>query len=353
MVGGLKMKKTGAARVITSAGPVWCHFSQKDAVTKLRRYSGGSIFELNVDGVEIEEFVPLNVCETLVKAPDGYSYSNSDLWTKILRKLEAKVAPFPKDSAGRAKTTPITVPITFLRQFYETMKLLETATWVNLAKFYSENPKSLERLWSRSREAFLSYKNEDDWGRGETESLPIAPESVGAIKTTDEFTAFITEHDNRIDDDQTGYTFVEREINPRRTRRGVFSDKRPATKSGTGGIDVLLKSHVTGFPAVGEVKVDTDKNAFFALIQAMTYAVELSTPNQLTRLRKHFGDNFRTLVVDEAKVEIVLLMVNHVKDDSREPVLKLVKALNERKECEGLGRVVLVENHGDKWVFHS
>jgi len=181
----------------------------------------------------------------------------------------------------------------------------------------------------------------------------MPPEKVTAISSTNQFTAFIQKHGNLLGDVETGYALVERELNPRRTQRAVFSDNRPATKSGAGGIDVLLKSYLTGFPVVGEVKVDTDKNAYFGLIQAMTYAVELSTPNQLARLKKHFGVDFSDLDSDATKVEIALVMVNHVTDKSRAPILKLIKQLNSRKKCNGLGNVVLIENKGEKWVFHS
>lgn len=341
------MSEVGAARVMTKAGPVWCHFSQLEDIVKLRRYSEGAVFEVNVEGDEIEVFVPLTKCKELVPA-ESYSVKNIEVWTKILQKLESKVAPAPRDSAGRAKKPAITVPITHLRQFYDVMKLLETATWVNLAQFYSTTPASLERLWTLSRNAFASYHNSDDWGRGKTKELPSVPRFVTAISSTNEFTAYIKQPGNSCSIG-TGYTFVERELNPRRTARGVFSNKRPATKSGTGGIDVLLKSRETGLPAVGEVKVGNDKNAFFALIQAMTYAVELSTPSQLVRLKTQFRDQFSELNVEEGKVEIVLLMVNPVKDDTRGPVLELIKALNARKKCKGLGSVVWIENQGESW----
>jgi hypothetical protein len=345
------MSTIGAAKVMTKTGPVWCHYSKTDDTIKLRRYIEGTTFEIDIEGIEIEEFVPLSVCKTFFESQDGYGYK-SNVWTKILRKLEAKVAPSPKHSAGRVKRTPITVPITVLRQFYETMKLLETATWVNLAQFYSNAPDSLERLWNHSRKAFLGYNNHDDFGRGKRKTLPTAPHRVADISTTTAFTAFITKPNNSCIA-KTGYVFVARELNPRRTQLGVFSDTLPATKSGAGGIDVLLKSDATGFPVVGEVKVNDDKNAYFALVQAMTYAVELSTPNQLSRLKTHFGDPFGTLNAEHGMVAIALLMVNHVPDDSREPILKLIKALNERKKCEGLGGIVLVENHGEEWICHT
>lgn len=325
---------------------------------KLRRYSEGEIFEF--DANEIEEFVPGEKCKTLAGLTKLPSYTEIESWTAILQALAANVPPPVEDSARPTTKVPkkpaIIVPITPLRKIYEAMKLLETATWVTLAEFYSNNPKSLERLWKQSHRAFVGYNNDDDWGRGETAKPPTAPKSVGAINSTNEFTAFIKSHDNLLGDIKTGYTFVERELNPRRTRLGQFSDKRPATKSGTGGIDVLFRSLATGFPVVGEIKVRGDKNAFFGLIQAMTYAVELSTPSQLARLKKH-TPAFGTLDVDTAKVEIALVMVNHDEDQTREPVLKLINALNKNlsknKGCEGVHRVVFIENDGEDWKFYS
>ena len=346
------MKNVGAAKVMTTTGPFWCHFLKQDGTLKIRSYSDGTIFERTVEDDEIEELVSLKECMKLVSAK-SYSYKNIETWSQILRILQDAQATPTKEAGKHAPRKTITVPITKLRQFYEVMKVLDTATWINLAKFYSQAPASLERLWNHSREIFTAYHNMDDWGGDETnrKMLPNAPVRLGEISSTNEFAAFVKEPDNSLAN--AGFTFVKRELNPRRTRKGMFSDKRPATKSGTGGIDLLLRSSATGFPTVGEVKVKDDKNAFFALVQAMTYAVELSTPNQLVRLKKHFGDHFGNLNFDEGKVEIVLLMVNPVKDDSREPILKLIKHLNKRKKCQGLEKIFLLENKGEEWQSHS
>ena len=354
MVGGLKVaeKKTGAAKVITSTGTVWCHFSQQGAVIKLRRYSEGEIQQLNVDGVEIEEFVPKAVCRKLIPHGEKMTFDNVEVWKTILQKLEAGVSPLDNESASAKQDKHVIVPITYLRQFYETLKLLETSTWVDLAQSYMTHPEALERLWRLSQEAFLVYRNEDGWGNRTTRGLPAGLNSLASISSTNQFSEFIRQDGNSFNT-YTGYSFVEREINPRRTTSGFYSNKQPATSSGAGGIDVLLRSPQTGFPTVGEVKVRKDKNAFFALIQGMTYAVELSTPSQRARLKRHFADQFGELSVDDGKVEIALLMVNPVRDETREPVLKLISTLNRRKKCEGLDKIVLWENDGDKWNCYS
>jgi hypothetical protein len=354
-VGAAKVvKRVGAAKVMTKAGPVWCHLSERNETRKLRRYCEGAVFEVvDVESDEIEEFVTLKQCQGLVPDQSTYSWENDKAWAAILRKLEATTAPSNEDSVGRRSTAAITVPITHLRRFYDVMKLLDTATWVQLAKFYSDAPASLERLWEHSQTAFSCYHNTDAWGRDKTKDLPSAPKRVVSISSTNEFTAFIKAPNNSFGNVTPGWTFVERELNPRRTRRGMYSDKRPATNSGAGGMDLLLRSIATGFPAVGEVKVKKDKNAFFALVQAMTYAVELSTPKQLTRLKTHFGDHFSDLNVERGRVEIALVMVNPVDDGTLEPVLTLVNALNDRQKCKGLGTIVLIENEGEGWSIRA
>lgn len=346
------MSKVGAAKVATKAGPVWCHLSQLGGTTRLRRFSEGVAYDVEIESDEIEEFVPLKDCKVLVQAPN-YSVTNADVWTQILQCLEVGRTPAVEPVQDRNASKPIVVPITVLRRFYELIKLLDVDTWENLADFYSKRPASIERLWNQSQAAFCDYRNLDGWGRGHTKLLPPAPASIGAIRSTNEFVAALEGANDataltRIE----GFTFVERELNPRRTRNATYADGRRATNSGAGGIDVLFRSD-TGSPGIAEVKVRDDKNAFFALVQAMTYAVELATQNQLTRLKMHFPDQFEKLNPEKAKVEIVLLMVNHVPDRSRDAIARLVTELNRRKKCKKLGKILVVENRGEEWVINA
>lgn len=340
------MSKIGAAKVMTATGPVWCHFSQSANTTKLRRYSEGTAFEIEADDDDIVEFVPLEQCKNLVPAK-SYSFDNAVVWSQILQSLETGSTPNAETPIEPSEKPPLVVPITELRRIYDVMKLFDKATTQNMAAFFADTPASLERLWELSRKAFSSYNNPDNWGRGTTEELPVAPAQLGVVSSTNEFTAYLKARP------LDGYTFVEREINPWRTRSGVFSNKLPATKSGRGGMDLLLRSARTGSPVVGEVKVKGDKNAFYALIQAMTYAVEMSTAHQLSRLKTHFPQAFGELAPDNAKIEILLLMVNPVEDDTRNAVLSLVQKINQRGKCQGLERIVMACNEGEAWTLHS
>ena len=84
----------------------------------------------------------------------------------------------------------------------------------------------------------------------------------------------------------------------------------------------------------------------------MTYAVELSTPHQLARLKKHF-DEFGQLEPNKSAVEIAIVMVNPVKDETLDSVLQLIAKLNRRKKCLGLARIRLLKNSGQEWTGYS
>ena len=230
---------------------------------KLRRYSEGTVIEVDAERDEMQDFVPLADRKKLVEA-NSHAHTNIQVWTKILQMLaEGKRIPQGRAAKSSAAAS-IVVPISELRRFYSSLKLLDKATWKNMSQFYCGNPKSLERLWNNARKTFSEYRNQDGWSQGKREALPTAQQRLSDVSSTNEFTAFMKQ--NGLGDKRAKYTFVERELNPWSTRLGMFSDKLPATKSGKGGIDLLLQSQTSGFPVVGEVKVKDDKNAFFALI---------------------------------------------------------------------------------------
>ena len=346
-LGTAQRKEFGAAKVSTSNGPLWCHASKQGETLKLRRFAEGNVFEVETAWDDLEDFVSLAECKKLLPNQSSYSFLNVPVWAAILEKLQAGASSASVKSLKESAKRP--VPVSRLRRYYSSMKVFDKALFEGIAKFYLEHPEALEKLWSDSRKEFDTYSNDEDWGRGETKQLPPAPTCLREVHSTNEFTAFITTS-GKI---SVGLdlTFVEREINPWRTRNAVFPDKRPATKTGRGGIDLLLATS-EGVPVIGEVKVEDDKNAFFALLQAMTYAVELSTPNQQKRLMKHFPI-FKGSGPKRVEVDIAVILVNPVHDATRVPVMSLISLLNKRRKCGGLRSIVLMWNEGEKWVTHS
>ncbi len=342
------VEKTGVAKVITENGPLWCHVSRKNDTVKCRRYAEGNVFEVP-DWDTIETFVPLSECQKHLKKQTSYSYKNVMFWSQILDQLEAGTLNTTAARSSESKEQGPQIPETRLRRYYRCIHEFDKALMVGLADFYQNNVKALEKLWNDSRKRFDVYENHAGWGQGKRKDLPSPPRHLREIKSTNVFTAFVKQAMK--DGDFQGFTFVEREINPMRARNAVFADGTPATKSGKGGIDLLLASNST--PVVGEVKVKRDKNVFFALLQAMTYAVELSTPKQMSRLRKHFPDSFQNLDLAGGKVNIALFLVNPVKDPTRKPVENLITQLNKNGKCKGLGRIELLWNDGEVWHRHA
>lgn len=112
--------------------------------------------------------------------------------------------------------------------------------------------------------------------------------------------------------DADAFGFVDYEINPLRTTRSCWENGKPATSSGTGGMDLLLTSSSEGvaLPAVGEIKASTEQvGPTFALIQTLTYAAELVTPNQWERLGRHHPSLESVCNTDaDPRVDIIVIL---------------------------------------------
>ncbi|MCE5303816.1 MAG: hypothetical protein LLF97_12015 [Planctomycetaceae bacterium] len=81
------------------------------------------------------------------------------------------------------------------------------------------------------------------------------------------------------------FQYIEREVPPMRVANG----NQP--KSGAGGIDYIARCGQT--PILGEIKVESDGNPFYAFVQLLTYLSEMATINQVKRANKYklFGES--------------------------------------------------------------
>lgn len=80
------------------------------------------------------------------------------------------------------------------------------------------------------------------------------------------------------------FSYRDREISPLRTPRGRFSDNSLATRSGLGGIDYVgVTLDETPVPVLGEIKVESDADPFYAFVQLLTYLSELCSKAQTAR----------------------------------------------------------------------
>jgi hypothetical protein len=89
-------------------------------------------------------------------------------------------------------------------------------------------------------------------------------------------------------------TYVDYEVSPTRTTAAQYESGAPCRAKG--GIDVLLANARDRLPVVAEAKGAMDRNLFLGLIQALTYAVELSTAPQRERLARTYPGRFGELL---------------------------------------------------------
>ena len=156
-----------------------------------------------------------------------------------------------------------------------------------LARWHAEDPKLLLYRLVRDLTTVANYEAIDEAFHDEDtrKPLPDPPTPLPEVKTTDHFASHIADGQPRTvrgGEDLT-FRYADREIFPlRQTKRG---GPRPARRS----LDLLLVSN-DGLPIVGELKIRTDRATYFAFVQALMYAVELSSPAQRKRLAKYNED---------------------------------------------------------------
>lgn len=147
----------------------------------------------------------------------------------------------------------------------------------------------------------------------------------------------------------THFEYVDYEINPLRTTRSCFETGKPATSSGSGGMDLLLRSGGNApLPAVGEIKAQTEQvGPTFALLQALTYAAELVTPSQWARLGRHFEDHFGDVCTTgtDPVVDVLVLLEAPVDvgDDLNFALTLAADLLNDARISDSIRRIEFLE----------
>lgn len=107
------------------------------------------------------------------------------------------------------------------------------------------------------------------------------------------------------------FQYVDYEICPTRTTQSCLENGKAARSSGGGGMDLLLLTTTpTPLPAVGEIKAASEYvGPTFALIQGLTYAAELVTQSQWSRLGQAF-DQLRPICTPDSspQVDVIVLL---------------------------------------------
>lgn len=179
-----------------------------------------------------------------------------------------------------------------LRELYDILCRLSEGEQLGLARFYAEE-KGAQRLAERFELSCAAITNEypentepfhDRTSASDGDSHEVGPPSAEAITSTVEMQEYLAGRGRQEvrDQPELGFRYVDREVFALRTtaKGGVRPPKRT--------LDLLLASD-DNYPIIGEVKIAGDRPTFFALVQALMYASELSSPNQRRRLQSHYA----------------------------------------------------------------
>ena len=255
------------------------------------------------------------------------SHEEEAKWRQALDALESlDWTPGAPPSRGRI------IPQTELRKLYQQLRDMPFAGQSVLANDPAE-PACLQRLFEQSVRDFWDYDNPHDTfcpTRIWWEADPAA--AFGAH----ELQALLDPAKTRPGDivwspegPQVGFTTVDFEVSPLRTTNyAILDDGSSGERQGHGGMDLLLRSE-DGTPMVAEIKGAGDSNLFLALVQALTYAVELTTPHQYRRLKRSYPEAFGSLDTEHPRSDVSLVYLGEDDPPLKEATVRIARVLLE------------------------
>ena len=222
------------------------------------------------------------------------------------------------------------VPQTDLRKLYLQLRNMPFAEQETMAN-NPDTPPRLQRLFEESVGQFKIYENGHD---------TFCPTRIW---WTEDQTAAFSAHELQAmldpakvqpgnilwssDGPALGFTTVDYEVSPLRTTNyAVVDDGTRVKNSGLGGMDLLLRSE-DGVPVVAEIKGQDDTNMLLALVQALTYTVELTTPHQFRRLKKSYPEAFRDLETESPRSDVSIIYLGADNPPLKEASMQIVREM--------------------------
>jgi hypothetical protein len=186
------------------------------------------------------------------------------------------------------------VPLTELRHFYRLLRktLVSTHLQLRIAEEILRDPRNLQAIVERSLAHFALYDNRGEGFHQRDHDKSLSDEVLTSQKPVHDMLRRVVKHGVRVGS-CLGFdaNFIDYEVSPIRTTGSVLENG--IRTMGGGGVDLLLTDAADNLPAIGEAKGATDKNLLLGLIQALTYAVEFSTPFQRERLERAYPQRFK------------------------------------------------------------
>jgi len=180
------------------------------------------------------------------------------------------------------------IPTTDLRKLYSFFRFFSTKTQLAILGDYKrdKNYKKLVKLFKDSKEYFGKYNNDKPFIEEGRKRGGVSASESPRFSSTKDVIAFFNRHDQiKVEnDDSLTFSYIEREIDPRRMTGAKFDNGSSGRSSGTGGIDFLAWNDNMKLPIIGEIKCKSDETPFFALIQLLMYCSEMATESQVKRI---------------------------------------------------------------------
>lgn len=178
------------------------------------------------------------------------------------------------------------IPITKLHYFYKSLARYSVKRQTEICKELISNPDCLPHLYTNASKDFSRYSNiEEAFVSSYYERKQ--PKFSKEITKTEHLIERFQKQINLIikNNSSLSFKYIGREVSPWRTTKTIFETGSSARNSGGGGLDFIGITKNKS-PVLGEIKIESDKNAFYAFVQLLTYCSELFTENQIKRIKR-------------------------------------------------------------------
>jgi hypothetical protein len=247
--------------------------------------------------------------DVLDVSADKLSVDDVDKWSQVFGRLEEPGmldrppeprSPRTQSGSRPTSTAPDAIPQTRMRRFYETLRVLNVGhLQEDIVNYFSEETEErwrrLDIIFGQSIKHFSRYSNTEAFrprrSASRHDQYRHDPNRF-ALCLAARLAAFrIVLVDG---ESPREIQFVDDEISPFRTTGGASFEDTTTGTSGGGGVDLLLGDR-DGSLLIGEVKAPGDSTLFLALIQSLTYAIELTTASQMLRLKTCYPNAYAGL----------------------------------------------------------
>jgi hypothetical protein len=312
-------------QITRNGRPIWVHVSTRGTTHIARTFPGTITFEPAEASIRLSRRQVRRLTDGLLPP-----ITNPAQWQQIFRRLSQLE---PSDFAQVTAIAPV-IPRTKMRKLFEECGQ-STSLGAQLCWAKTLNPKALAKAFVTSIEQFTPYRREEPFHPART-PLP-ASNTITSIRSSRDLASLLGPQQMAevINGPHLNFQYVDYELVPARTTGGTtYDDGKRATTWVR--LDQLLAGDR---PIIAEVKIRKDKNPFYALIQALTAAVELLTPAQHDRLRKYYPKSFPNN--NDQTVDIYLILYQWSRN--RQAWQDLLTYTQET--CHALSRIAKVQKY--------